>query len=313
MFDDRLSLRKLEVFLAFLRTENIAKTAEDLGTAAVSVHRALHTLEETIQCPLFTRKGRQLQPLPTAREFAKYAQDLIARMHEAVEETRRVGGFEQKRMRLGSLYSLSVRTVPNLILGMKYRRPELEFELVKGSNKSLLAKLEENKLDAIVIATSGEEIDERKNIVIKLFDDDLFLAAPSDYKGRKKDADLKDLHFAKWVTLQEGFATFDGFVDAFRQTGKTPEIVAKVNDIFSMVSFVQAGLGFALLPGRMQPVFESTVKLITLAEPYRIRQTVGIVFKKTHEHEANFLALAAEARMYGRSRSGTPLPLPLPH
>ena len=301
MFDDRLSLRKLEVFLAFLRTENIAKTAEDLGTAAVSVHRALHTLEETIQCPLFTRKGRQLQPLPTAREFAKYAQDLIARMHEAVEETRRVGGFEQKRMRLGSLYSLSVRTVPNLILGMKYRRPELEFELVMGSNKSLLAKLEENKLDAIVIATSGEEIDERKNIVIKLFDDDLFLAAPSDYKGCKKDADLKDLHFAKWVTLQEGFATLDGFVDAFRQTGKTPEIVAK------------AGLGFALLPGRMQPVFESTVKLITLAEPYRIRQTIGIVFKKTHEHEANFLALAAEARMYGRSRFGTPLPLPLPH
>ena len=210
MFDDRLSLRKLEVFLAFLRTENIAKTAEDLGTAAVSVHRALHTLEETIQCPLFTRKGRQLQPLPTAREFAKYAQDLIARMHEAVEETRRVGGFEQKRMRLGSLYSLSVRTVPNLILGMKYRRPELEFELVMGSNKSLLAKLEENKLDAIVIATSGEEIDERKNIVIKLFDDDLFLAAPSDYKGRKKDVDLKDLHFAKWVTLQEVFATLDG-------------------------------------------------------------------------------------------------------
>ena len=48
MFDDRLSLRKLEVFLAFLRTENIAKTAEDLGTAAVSVHRALHTLEETL-------------------------------------------------------------------------------------------------------------------------------------------------------------------------------------------------------------------------------------------------------------------------
>jgi LysR family malonate utilization transcriptional regulator len=79
-----------------------------------------------------------------------------------------------------------------------------------------------------------------------------------------------------------------------------------------MVSFVRAGLGFALLPGRMQPVFESTVKLITLAEPYRIRQTIGIVFKKTHEHEANFLALAAEARMYGRSRFGTPLPLPLP-
>ena len=233
MFDDRLSLRKLEVFLAFLRTENIAKTAEDLGTAAVSVQRALHTLEETIQCPLFIRKGRQLQPLPTAREFAKYAHDLIAKMHEAVEETRRVGGFEQKRMRLGGLYSLSIRTVPNLIIGMKYRKPELEFELVMGSNKSLLAKLEENKLDAIVIATSGEEIDERKNIVIKLFDDDLFLAAPSDYKGHKKDADLKDLRFAKWVTLQEGFATFDGFVDAFRQTGKTPEIVAKVNDIFS--------------------------------------------------------------------------------
>lgn len=306
-------MRKLEVFLAFLRTENIARTAEELDTAAVSVHRALHTLEETIECPLFIRKGRQLQPLPTAREFAKYAVDLISMMHEAVEETRRVGGFRQKRMRLGSLYSLSVRTVPNIILGMKYRNPELEFELVMGSNRALLEKLEENKLDAIVIATGGEEIDERKNIVIKLFDDDLFLAAPSDYQGREKDADLKDLHCAKWVTLQEGFATFEGFLDAFRQTRKTPEIVAKVNDIFSMVSFVQAGLGFALLPGRMRPVFESTVKLITLAEPYRIRQTISIVFKKTHEHEANFLALAAEARMYGRRTFGTPLPSAQPH
>lgn len=64
MFDDRLSLRKLEVFLAFLRTENIAKTAEDLGTAAVSVHRALHTLEETIQCPLLHAKDDSFSRCP---------------------------------------------------------------------------------------------------------------------------------------------------------------------------------------------------------------------------------------------------------
>ncbi|SQC14243.1 malonate utilization transcriptional regulator [Klebsiella pneumoniae] len=42
-----------------------------------------------------------------------------------------------------------------------------------------------------------------------------------------------------------------------------------MNDIFSMISLVQAGVGFALLPGRMKKVYEKDVQLLKLANPTR--------------------------------------------
>lgn len=74
-----------------------------------------------------------------------------------------------------------------------------------------------------------------------------------------------------------------------------------VNDIFSMISPVQAGVGFALLPGRMKKVYENDVQLLKLAEPYQMRQLISIVYSHHRERDADLLALAAEGRMYARS------------
>jgi LysR family malonate utilization transcriptional regulator len=83
--------------------------------------------------------------------------------------------------------------------------------------------------------------------------------------------------------------------------GFEPEIVTRVNDIFSMISLVQAGVGFALLPGRMKKVYENDVQLLKLAEPYQMRQLISIVYSHHRERDADLLALAAEGRMYARS------------
>ena len=74
-----------------------------------------------------------------------------------------------------------------------------------------------------------------------------------------------------------------------------------MNDIFSMISLVQAGVGFALLPGRMKKVYENDVQLLKLAEPYQMRQLISIVYSHHRERDADLLALAAEGRMYARS------------
>ncbi|MFO5718165.1 LysR substrate-binding domain-containing protein, partial [Klebsiella pneumoniae] len=114
-------------------------------------------------------------------------------------------------------------------------------------------------------------------------------------------ADLRDYADRKFVSLAEGFATYAGFREAFHIAGFEPEIVTRVNDIFSMISLVQAGVGFALLPGRMKKVYEKDVQLLKLAEPYQMRQLISIVYSHHRERDADLLALAAEGRMYARS------------
>ena len=132
--NQEITFRKLSVFMMFMSKGNIARTAEALDLSSVSVHRALHTLEEGINCPLFIHKGRNLVPLPAAWTLLEYCQDVTALMSKGIEEARQVAGVGCGRLRIGTLYSLTLETIPRLIMGMKLRRPALELDLTMGSN-----------------------------------------------------------------------------------------------------------------------------------------------------------------------------------
>ncbi|WP_194207323.1 LysR family transcriptional regulator [Superficieibacter sp. 1612_C1] len=297
-----ITFRKLAIFMTFMEKGNIARTAEALALSGVSVHRALHTLEENVRCPLFIHKGRNLMALPAAVTLLEYCQEVTQLMARGLEETRKTAGVGQGRLRVGTLYSLTLETVPRLIMGMKLRRPDLEMDLTMGSNDALLRMLEDGILDAILISISESEIDYNSLEVLPLFHDDIYLAAPASASlDTTKLADLRDYRDQKFVSLAEGFATYVGFQEAFHIAGFEPEIVTRVNDIFSMLSLVQAGVGFTLMPGRMKKMYEGSVKLQKLSQPYQMQQLIAIVFARNREMDPNLLALAAEGRMYARS------------
>ena len=297
-----ITFRKLAIFMTFMEKGNIARTAEALEPSGVSVHRALHTLEENVRCPLFIHKGRNLVALPAAWTLLEYCQEVTQLMARGLEEARKTAGVGQGRLRVGTLYSLTLETVPRLIMGMKLRRPDLELDLTMGSNDTLLHMLEDGTLDAIIISISESDIDRNNMEVLPLFHDDIFLAAPASASLNTDSlADLRDYRDQKFVSLAEGFATYAGFQEAFHIAGFEPEIVTRVNDIFSMLSLVQAGVGFTLMPGRMKKVYESSVQLLKLSQPYQMQQLIAIVFSRNREQDPNLRALAAEGRMYARS------------
>lgn len=138
--DENLSFRKLEVLLAFLDTGNLARAAERLGISPVSVHRALHGLEDAMRCALFRHEGRQLLPTEAAQVLGEVADEVLRLMAEGVRATRAAGGYSADRLRLGALYSLTIHTVPALLMAMKLRLPALQSELVLGSNAELLRR-----------------------------------------------------------------------------------------------------------------------------------------------------------------------------
>lgn len=280
----------------------MVRTAGILGLSVVSVHRALHALEKAVGCSLFVHKGRNLVPLPSAWMLLEHSQRVMDLMARGLEDVRKEACVGPGHLRIGTLYSLMFETVPRMITGMKRRRSTLELELTMGSNQALLNMLEDDELDAILISTSEGKFPESKFDVIPLFHDDIFLAVPaSEFSDNRRLADLRDYSDRKFVSLAEGFATCTNFRDAFHIAGFEPEIVTRVNDIFSMISLVQAGVGLTLLPGRMQNVYKQDVQLLKLEERYQMRQLISIVYSHSRERDPDLLALAAEGRMYARS------------
>jgi len=294
--DEEITFRKLEILLAFMETGNLARAAEQLGVSSASVHRALHSLEAGTRCALFRAEGRNLVPNEAAHALAETARDVLRTMAEGIRSTRELAGYGGDRIRIGSLYSLTSRVVPAIVMGLKLRKSELQTELVLGSNADLLRKLHEGVIDASLMGLPEGAPDIESQL---LFEDDIFFAAPdgSRYAGHS-EVDLSACVDERFVSLREGFVTYSGFLEAFRVAGFTPNVVMKTGDIFSLMNLVGGGMGCTLLPGRVRATLPKNVQLIPLQAKFSMRQKISVNFLRTRERDPNLLALLATCRGY---------------
>lgn len=298
--DELITFRKLEIFLSFMELGSLSRVAESTEQSTVSVHRALHSLEEGLRCPLFRREGRKLVPLAAADVFALHARQVVRECCDGIRKAREAGGYAAARLRIGALYSLTVRTLPQLLMRLKLRRPELDVDLTLSSNRDLLHQLSDGSIDAIVIAVH-EHVSLPDLIAVPLFEDAIDFAAPLNSRfAHHKEIDLQDLRNEEFVSLSEEFATYHDFSRAFELAGFEPNITMRVGDIFSLTNLVSGGVGFALLPRRVSG-FSPQVQFIQLQGRYAMSQRIVLLMHRNRERDPNLLALSAECRLFGRS------------
>lgn len=297
--DEAFTLRKLEIFLAFMRLESLSRVAEAFDQSTVSVHRALHSLEEAVGCPLFRRVGRKLVPLATAHQLAESARRVVSECEDGIRQTRERAGILGDRLRLGAIYSLTLHCVPHLIVGTKLRKEGLQIDLTLGSNSELLDGLEHGKLDAVLIGMH-EGIATQQLLRVPLFVDRMYLAVPLDSPLAGRDSvDLAALSDENFVTLKNGFITSQSFEQLIAKAGIAPRVTMHVGDIFSLINLISGGMGISLLPGRIGS-FSSRIRLVPLAERYATFQHIELLYPKSREDDRNLRALAAEGRSYSR-------------
>lgn len=302
--NEKITLKKLEVFLTFMQLGNLTRVAEMLEQTPVSVHRALHSLEEGLHCPLFKREGRNLIPLSSAHVFAEHAARVLSECEQGVKKVHDLAGLNTPQLRIGSLYSLTMRCIPQIFIGLKLRRPNLDIKLTLGSNRELLHSMADGRLDAVVVGLREENTD-HELVAVPMFHDDMYLIAPigSPY-AQHAEIDLAQMRTEKFVALTAGFISSESFRHAFTAAGYQPEIATHVGDIFSLINLVSGGVGYALLPGRIA-AFSTHIQMIPLSEKYTSRQIVALLLPKNRERDPNLLALAAECRMFGREAIGS--------
>jgi LysR family malonate utilization transcriptional regulator len=295
--NEEISFRKLEIFLAYMRTGNLTSAGEALEISTVSVHRAIHSLQDGLRCALFRHEGRNLVPTDAAHVLESVAKDVLERMERGVRIAREAGGYSSDRLKIGSLYSLTGHMVPELIKAMSLRKPNVQCELILGRSKhELLPKLKQGGLDAVFaeIMPLDPEL-----VSIPIFDDCVYFAAPLNSPYAQHDCiDLEQCAGERIVTLTDGLFTAARLQNAFPYFA--PTFAMEVVDIFTLMNLVASGVAYALAPGRIRKMYEHKVDFIPLADHQQVHQTIGLCFAKSRERDPNLLALSSVVRVYMR-------------
>ena len=293
---DEITLRKLEIFLAFMREQNLARAAESLGVSSVSVHKAIHSLEAAVGAPLFAHRGRSLRPLASAEVLARHGQDIIDDIQRSVDATRQAAGIAPRTFRIGSLYSLTMSLVPRIVTTIQRALPGCDTELVLGSNATLEDQLTAGEIDAALVCTH-ELARSHTRDVVDLFEDEIYLVCPSDQaRSQREPVDLADYREAPFVVLSQEFSSGRDSYRMFQAAGITPRVALRANDIFSLSGLVRGGVGYALLPGRIAELYPGALTFQRVKRHQRVAQQVGLCHLASRAEDESIGALIAAAR-----------------
>ena len=105
-----MELTQLKYFLEVAKTQHVTRSAEILHVAQPALTQAIHRLENELEVPLFSSKGRNIVLTPYGKYFYEKLEPLIKSLNELPENLREMAKTENATIHLNVLAASSLVT-----------------------------------------------------------------------------------------------------------------------------------------------------------------------------------------------------------
>ncbi len=144
----RIQLRHLNCFLAVARLGHLGRAAQALNVSQPAVTKTLAELEDILDVRLFERGRKGAKLTPEAEVFLRHAGAVVSALDQAVQSVTPEQG--QLHLTLGALPTVAPSFVARVLQGWRREGQLTPVRVVTGSNRGLLAQLQQRELDAVI-------------------------------------------------------------------------------------------------------------------------------------------------------------------
>jgi DNA-binding transcriptional LysR family regulator len=244
-----MELRHLRYFVAVAEQRHFGRAAERLHMAQPPLSQQIRQLESELGVTLLTRTTRRVDLTPAGAAYLDHARAILAAVDEAGELANRIAAGRTGRLMVGCVGSATYSLLPALAKALRSELPDVEFGF-RGEMLSpeQAAALHEGSLDLALLRrlpdTTGLTVGDVRR-------ERLLVALPQEHRY----ADRKRLRVAELageglvVHAGGGRSTMNSLVhDLFDAADLELEVVHEVAETSTLVTFVAAGLGIAVVP-----------------------------------------------------------------
>ncbi|KRF16713.1 LysR family transcriptional regulator [Nocardioides sp. Soil797] len=244
-----MELRHLRYFVAVAEECHFGRAAERLHMAQPPLSQQIRQLEKEIGVELLHRTTRKVSLTAAGERYLERARNILRAVEQAGEEAARVDTGEVGRVSIGFIGSATYALLPVLARELREQLPEIEFEFTgEMLTPAQVAALHEGTIDIAVMRTPVQ--DESVEVEV-MRQESLVVALPETHPLAAKEAvrfaDLKGEPFITYPSEHRS-VLHDAVLAAAQRAGFQPRRVAQVAETSTMVVFVAAGLGVAVVP-----------------------------------------------------------------
>ena len=248
-----MEFRRIQYFVAVAEEAHFGRAAQRLQMAQPPLSQQIKALEAEMGVVLFHRTTRKVELTAAGERFLERARAILAAVDDAVLEAGQVADGRLGRIAIGFTGSATYDLLPSLVRVLRADLPGIELD-IHGEmlTPDQVTALTDGTLDLGLLRppvrnTALEVQVLRREPLIAVLPEHHPLAV----HDRVRLADLRDDPFITYPSHNRS-VVYEAVIDACQRAGFVPASVNEVSETSTMVSFVAAGLGVALVPASVQ-------------------------------------------------------------
>lgn len=244
-----MELRHLRYYVAVAEERHFGRAAERLHMAQPPLSQQIRQLESELGLTLLTRTTRRVDLTPAGVAYLDRAREILAAVDDAGAEANRIASGRSGRLAVGCVGSATYSLLPDLARRLRAELPDVEFNF-RGEmlSRDQVARLRDGQLD-LGLMRPMPDLDGLDVTDVRL--DGLLVALPSDHAySTRKRLKITDLAGEDLVIHAGGgrSAMNAAVQERFDDAGLQAHVAHEVVETSTLVTFVAAGLGVAVVP-----------------------------------------------------------------
>ena len=237
-----MDTEKCAALLCALEEGTLARAADRLGYTPSGISRMITSLEEDVGFPLLYRGRGGVSATGECETLLPALRQMVYQAESCRQTAAALRGLEQGSITVGANYRFYARQLAQLMARFREKHPGIAFQTIEGTSTTLVTALQEHRADLCIISRR-----EGSHQWLPLRQDQLMVMLSPQHPLAAADAvPIRRLETESYIEIYPGRETDNSRILA--ENGVCPgNRFAGVEDDFSAMAMVEAGLGVALV------------------------------------------------------------------
>lgn len=264
---NRIELRHLRYFIAVAEELHFGRAAEHLHVAQPGLSQQIQVLESELGVRLFDRSSRRVELTPAGTALLTEGRRALAQMERALDRARRTGLGELGRLTVAAIGSATYDVLPAVLREYRRRYPDVELLLREMSTGAQVNALRTGEIDVGFLRLPADTHD---LVSATVREETMLLMLPASHPlAERSEVPLAALAGQPLIVFPASPrpSWADIVIAACRQAGFEPRVVQEAMESATVVSFVAAEIGLALVPEGLRVLTRAGVACRPVAPP----------------------------------------------
>lgn len=263
-----MDTEKCAALLCALEEGTLARAADRLGYTPSGISRMIAALEEDVGFPLLYRGRGGVSATGECEALLSAMRQMVYQAESCRQTAASLRGLEQGSITVGANYRFYARQLAQLMARFREKHPGIAFQTIEGTSTTLVTALQEHRADLCIISRR-----EGPHQWLTLRQDQMMVMLSPQHPLAAEAVPIRRLETESYIEIYPGRETDNSRILA--ENGVCPgNRFAGVEDDFSAMAMVEAGLGIALVNALIAETLNGNVVFRPLDPPQYVE--VGV-------------------------------------